>query len=87
MAWPGVRVRPRWRIAAGAWTDHGINDCWPESSDRRIHAHTKPHVLTERLIRAATRRGDVVIDPCAGGYGVLEACRASGREFVGGDLL
>lgn len=73
--------------AAGVWTDHGINDGWSESSDRRIHPHAKPYVLTERLIRAASKRGDLIVDPCAGGYGVLEACRASGREFIGGDLI
>lgn len=73
--------------AKDIWTDHRINDSWSESSDRRIHTHAKPHVLTERLIRACTERGDLVIDPCAGGYGVLEACRASGREFIGGDLI
>lgn len=73
--------------AKDVWTDHRITDSWMESSDRRIHAHAKPHVLTERLIRACTERGDLVVDPCAGGYGVLEACRASGREFIGGDLI
>jgi site-specific DNA-methyltransferase (adenine-specific) len=73
--------------AQGVWTDHRINDCWSESTDRRIHAHAKPYVLTERLIRACTDRGDLVVDPCAGGYGVLEACLASGREFIGGDLI
>ncbi len=75
------------QVAKDIWTDHRINDCWLESSDRRIHAHAKPFVLTERLIRAVTDRGDLVVDPCAGGYGVLAACQASGREFVGGDLL
>lgn len=73
--------------AAGVWTDHGIRDTWSEMSDRNLHAHAKPYVLTERLIRAVTKRNDVVIDPCAGGYGVLEACKASGREFIGGDLI
>lgn len=73
--------------AKDVWTDHGIRDGWSESSDRRIHPHAKPYVLTERLIRAASKRGDLIIDPCAGGYGVLEACQASGREFIGGDLI
>lgn len=71
----------------GVWTDHALPDSWPEMSDRAIHAHAKPYQFTERLIRAATKRGDLVVDPCAGGYGVLEACRATGREFVGGDLI
>lgn len=73
--------------AAGVWHDHSLRDNWSESSDRRIHPHAKPYVLTERLIRAATRPGDLVVDPCAGGYGVLEACIAANREFAGGDLI
>lgn len=70
----------------GIWTDHSIPDSWQEYSDRSVHAHAKPYVLTQRLIRATTKRGDLVVDPCAGGYGVLDACQASGREFVGCDL-
>lgn len=73
--------------AKGRWTDHSLNDSWLESSDRTEHPHAKPHVLTERLIRATTKRGDLVVDPCAGSYGVLTACRASGRNFIGGDLI
>jgi site-specific DNA-methyltransferase (adenine-specific) len=73
--------------AKGFWTDHGIPDCWPEAKNGDLHPHAKPHVLTERLIRAVTKRGDLVVDPCAGGYGVLTACQASGREFIGGDIL
>lgn len=73
--------------AKGCWNDHSIRDAWSESSDRRIHPHAKPYVLTERLIRATTKPGDIIIDPCAGGYGVLEACQATGREFIGGDLI
>jgi site-specific DNA-methyltransferase (adenine-specific) len=73
--------------AKGFWTDHGIPDCWSEAKNGDSHTHAKPHVLMERLIRAVTKRGDIVVDPCAGGYGVLTACRASGREFVGCDLI
>lgn len=73
--------------AQGIWTDHRLDDSWLESADRSEHAHAKPHQLTERLVRAVTKRGDLVVDPCAGAYGVLEACRASGRRFVGCDLL
>lgn len=74
-------------IAKHVWTDHRIPDVWAEAKDSPRHAHAKPHILTDRLIRAVTKRGDLVVDPCAGGYGVLEACQLSGREFIGCDLI
>lgn len=72
--------------AKDIWLDNSIPDCWLEHSDRSRHPHAKPHQLTERLIRAVTLRGDLIVDPCAGSYGTLDACIASGRQFVGCDL-
>lgn len=72
--------------AKDVWTDHAIPDSWLEYADREVHPHAKPVELTRRLIRAVTKRGDLVVDPCAGGYGVLDACILTGREFVGCDL-
>jgi site-specific DNA-methyltransferase (adenine-specific) len=73
--------------AEGVWLDKSMRDSWPEMSDRERHAHAKPYQLTERIIRAVTQRGDLVVDPCAGSYVVLDACRSTGREFVGCDLV
>lgn len=74
-------------IAKGTWSDHSLPDSWPEQADRSLHPHAKPRQLTERLIRAATKRGDLVVDPCAGSYVTLDACVASGRQFLGCDLV
>jgi site-specific DNA-methyltransferase (adenine-specific) len=73
-------------VAKNVWTDNSIRDSWTEASDRGSHPHAKPVALIERLIRATTKAGDLVVDPCAGSYVVLEACRVSGRQFVGCDL-
>jgi site-specific DNA-methyltransferase (adenine-specific) len=73
--------------AAGCWRDHSIEDVWLELQERRRHAHAKPVRLLERLICAVTKPGELVVDPCAGGWGVLEICRAAGRRFLGADLL
>lgn len=73
--------------AKGSWTDATMRDCWAEQSDRERHPHAKPYQLTERVIRATTKKGDLVVDPCAGSYVVLEACQATGREFAGCDLI
>lgn len=73
--------------AKGIWTDHRIDDSWPEASDRSLHPHAKPHQLMERLIRTLTKRGGIVVDPCAGSYGTLEICKMTGRKFLGCDLV
>ena len=71
--------------AKGVWTDHGIPDVWSEKADG-THTHSKPIDLQERLIRAVTDVGDVVCDPCSGGFSVLKACLKSERHFIGTDL-
>ena len=30
---------------------------------------------------------DIIVDPAAGGFSVLEACQLCNRNFLGGDLL
>lgn len=84
------------------WTDHSIPDVWSPERERAQrealyfhkrgwsretdHPHLKPVGLQARLIASVTRPGDLVIDPCAGGYSVLEACRLTGRQYLGCDL-
>jgi len=73
--------------AKGIWLDHCIPDVWREVVGRD-HAHTKPVELQRTLIAATTRSGDVVVDPAAGSYSVLKACRqVGGRRFYGADLV
>ena len=73
-------------IAKGMWADRTLKDTWSELPQKWRHPHAKPIGLTTALIKAVTSPGDIVIDPCAGGYGVLKACRATGRTFLGCDL-
>jgi site-specific DNA-methyltransferase (adenine-specific) len=42
--------------------------------------------LQARLIEALTNPGDIVLDPAAGGYTVLDACARTGRRFLGCDI-
>lgn len=82
-----IMVLQKWPIvAAKTWSDRGIPDVWPEPAPRNDHVHAKPIGLQRRLIEAVTEPGDLVLDPCAGGYTVLEACRISGRRYLGCDL-
>jgi site-specific DNA-methyltransferase (adenine-specific) len=68
------------------WTDHGIPSRWIEKVDRGNHPHLKPAGLIGRLIGAVTLPGDLVVDPCAGSFVVLQECQRLGRRFVGCDL-
>lgn len=71
--------------AKDVWTDHNILDIWKEEVVK-THPHSKPVGLQRRLILATTKPGDVVLDPAAGGFSVLEACKDTGRHFIGGDI-
>ncbi len=74
------------RRAKGAWRTHDMPDVW-EEAPATTHAHAKPFGLTLALIEATTTPGSLVIDPCAGGYTTLHACRAGGFEFFGCDIV
>jgi len=83
--------------AKGKWKDHSIPDVWTTAMEhaeiRAIvtlwfdHVHQKPIGLQTRLIKAVTKAGDLVVDPCAGGYGVMAAARSASRKFLGCDLV
>jgi site-specific DNA-methyltransferase (adenine-specific) len=72
--------------AKKTWRDHGICNRWPEKIDRKIHPHVKPIGLIARLISAVTKPGDLVVDPAAGSFVVMQAAHQLGREFVGCDI-
>lgn len=72
--------------AKGVWCSHDIADICLEAADRELHPHAKPLALQQALIRAVTKRGDLVVDPAAGSYSALTAARFCGREFLGCDL-
>lgn len=74
--------------AKGVWRLHDIPDVWTEKIENgdRNHAHAKPVELQMRLIKAVTNRGDVVVDPAAGGYSAMKAALATGRHFAGSDI-
>jgi len=87
--------------AKGRWRDRGISDVWTHDMETYAvenyglieeevasrHTHAKPLGLQRRLIECVTRRGDIVVDPCAGGYSVMAAARSCGREYLGCDLI
>ena len=55
-------------------------------NSKRKHPHQKPYNLIKALIEATTEPGDLIVDPCAGSFVVLEVCQELEREFLGCDL-
>ena len=72
--------------AKGVWQSHDIPDVWRERVTRNGHTHTKPIELQARLIEAVSNPGDIVIDPAAGSFSVMAACRQARRNFLGCDI-
>ena len=72
--------------AKGVWTRHDIPDTWNEKIITKKHPHQKPRELQKALIEAVTKEGDLVMDPAAGSFLILDICRELGRTFVGCDI-
>lgn len=68
------------------WSRRNIRDVWVEKVDTKSHIHAKPMELQKALIEATTQPGDLVLDPCAGSFSVMDAAHALGRRFIGCDL-
>jgi site-specific DNA-methyltransferase (adenine-specific) len=73
-------------LAKATWRAHDIPDRWAERIDRRVHPHIKPVGLITRQIEALTVPGDLVVDPAAGSFVVMQAARQLGRNFIGCDI-
>ena len=75
------------RRAKGVWKVHNIPDVVDEKIvDRNGHTHKKPVELQERLITAVSNEGDIVIDPAAGSFSVMESAINAKRNFLGCDI-
>ena len=72
----------------GIWQIKNIPDVWTEKIENKNkkHPHQKPLGLQKILIEAVSNEEDIVVDPAAGSYSVLEACSLSQRKFLGCDI-
>lgn len=68
------------------WKTRNIRDVWLEKIDNKVHPHQKPHNLQSALIEAVTNEGDVVLDPAAGSFSVMDCAMSKKRLFLGCDL-
>ena len=70
-----------------------VDDVWdipiinPMSDERLGYPTQKPLVLYERIIKASSNPGDLVLDPFAGCGTTIEAAAKNGRDVIGIDIL
>ena len=72
--------------AKGVWKIHNIPDVWTEEVARDGPTHKKPVKLQAELMSAVSNEGDVIVDPAAGSFSVMEACIQVNRNFLGCDV-
>ena len=81
-----VVIQKKPKRAKDVWLNRAIRDVWTEKIKDKNHPHCKPIELQRTLIESVVREDEVVLDPCAGGFSVLQAAREAGRAFIGCDL-
>ncbi len=71
------------KLIEGIWTELGVS----AASDERIGYPTqKPLALLERIIKASSNEGDMVLDPFCGCATACVAAESLGRQWIGIDL-
>ena len=93
VTWPKTGTTPRFKRyldeSKGVALQDIIWDIPPIGSggkERMGYATQKPLALLERIIRASSDKGDMVLDPFAGCATTLEAAHKLGRRWVGIDI-
>lgn len=78
----------------GRWyTTPSMRDIWEidmvgrTSKERMGYPTQKPLALYERIIKASSNPGDLVLDPFAGCGTTIEAAKKNGRDVIGIDIL
>ncbi len=56
------------------------------SAEKSVHACQIPQKLTELLVKAATKKGDVVLVLFGGSGAELEVCKNLGRHFISAEI-
>lgn len=71
-------------VMTNVWTD--INPINSQAHERLGYPTQKPVALLDRIIRASSNPGDVVLDPFCGCGTAIEACVSAGRKWIGIDI-
>jgi len=72
------------RAVTNSWRD--IHDTLRNGSERLGYPTQKPEALLERVIRASSNEGDLVLDPFCGSGTTLAVAHRLGRRWIGIDV-
>lgn len=70
--------------AGNVWED--LNSANPMAKERTGYATQKPEILIERIIKASTKEGDLVIDFFSGSGTTASVAERLGRRWIASDL-
>lgn len=88
------KARSRSIFVGKKWLEVGYNpkDIWSVSRLHRIHSERenhptqKPLEIVERMVKASSPEGGVVLDPFAGSGTTVEACIKNDRHYIAFEL-
>lgn len=88
------KARSRSIFVGKKWLEVGYNpkDVWSVSRLHRIHSERenhptqKPLEIVERMVKASSPEGGVVLDPFAGSGTTVEACIKNNRHYIAFEL-
>ncbi len=85
--------RPRRKLRPKAIESNPIGNCWidippinSQAQERLGYPTQKPQALLERIIRASSNEGDVILDPFCGCGTAIEAAIKLKRHWIGIDI-
>src|SRR5690606_41690038 len=71
-------------LQGNVWTD--INPINSQAQERLGYPTQKPLALLERIVRASSKEGDLVLDPFCGCGTTIDAAQKLGRRWIGIDV-
>lgn len=75
------------KIPTDVWSDIGILHTMSKEKDEGKHrVWQKPEKLLERIIKASSSEGDLVMDPFCGTGTTLKVAKMLGRKYIGCDI-
>ena len=77
------RFKSQWKNPSDVWYIQMISGNYPE---RTSHPAQYPEELVERIIRVATNKGDIVLDPFIGSGTTAKVANDLERMYIGYDL-